>query len=105
MADLKLPSSYASLPFKEIRLSHHPASSPSPTPIIILTLYRPKAANAFTPTMRTEMVQAYELIDRDDRVKCVVVTGHGKMFCAGADMNMGFQSEIHGTRAKDHRDG
>lgn len=105
MALPELPSSYASLPYKEIKLAHHPANAPTPTPIIVLTLHRPNAANAFTPNMGREIVHAYSLIDRDDRVKCVVMTGHGKMFCAGSDMNMGFQGEIKDTRAKDHRDG
>lgn len=105
MTSAQLPSSYASLPFKEIRLSHHPASSKEPTSIIILTLYRPQNANAFTLTMCNEILQAYGFFERDDRVKCIVLTGHGKIFCAGADMNVGFSKEIEGSRAKDHRDG
>jgi enoyl-CoA hydratase/carnithine racemase len=31
-----------------------------------------------------------KLLSDDDRVKAVVVTGHGKSFCAGADLNIGF---------------
>jgi enoyl-CoA hydratase/carnithine racemase len=55
--------------------------------------------------MCNELLQVYDMFDRDDRVKCIVLTGHGKMFCAGADLNLGFSREIEGTRAKDHRDG
>ncbi|KAF2758707.1 enoyl-CoA hydratase/isomeras-like protein [Pseudovirgaria hyperparasitica] len=99
---IALPDSYASLPFTQIKLSHHPASSTEVTPIIILTLYRPKNYNAFTPIMRDEIVQAYKYFDADQRVKCIVFTGHGRMFCAGADLDAGFSKT---GRAADHRDG
>ena len=83
---LPLPSSYADLKFEQIRLSHVPQSSKEVTPVILLTLYRPNDYNAFTPTLMRDMEQAFQLLDVDDRVKCIVVTGHGKMFCAGADL-------------------
>lgn len=101
--ELPLPSSYASLPYEQIRLSHVPASSQEVTPVVLLTLYRPNDYNAFTPTLMREMEEAFTLFDIDDRVKCVVVTGHGRMFCAGADLKVGF---IGGQEAnRDHRDG
>ncbi|EOD52085.1 Enoyl- hydratase isomerase [Neofusicoccum parvum] len=98
-----LPTSYSTLPFKEIKLSHYPPSSPTPTPIIVLTLYRPGKHNAFTPTMMAELEQAFGLVDADDRVRCVVVTGDGKIFCAGADLEVGFVGGKE--RVNDHRDG
>ncbi|RVD82030.1 uncharacterized protein DFL_009874 [Arthrobotrys flagrans] len=97
------PSSYATLPFQEIRVSHYPESSPTPTPIVILTLHRPGKHNAFTPTMRSELIEAFGLFDADDRVKCIVMTGHGKIFCAGADLEIGFRGGEE--RINDHRDG
>lgn len=42
--------------------------------------------------MCDEMVSAFDMLDRDDRVKAIVVTGKGKMFCAGADLVVG----LHG---------
>ena len=102
---LSLPSSYAALPYTQIRLHHHPASSPTPTPVIVLELYRPKNANAFTAKMLEELLAAYCLFDADDRVKAIVVTGHGKVFCAGADLNQGFQQSIAGRKTNEHRDG
>lgn len=86
---LSLPSSYSDNPSitEEIRLHHVPESSKAVTPIIVVELYRPKKYNAFTNTMMRELEHAFQLFDVDDRVKCVIVTGHGRMFCAGADLD------------------
>jgi enoyl-CoA hydratase/carnithine racemase len=54
--------------------------------VLTLTLNRPEQRNAFNDPMRNEM-SAFWTEVRDDRsVRCVVVTGAGKGFCAGADM-------------------
>ncbi|EAS32064.2 enoyl-CoA hydratase/isomerase [Coccidioides immitis RS] len=115
MASVTLPTSYAALPTQHIKLSHVPATSPTPTPILLMTLNRPDKLNAFTPTMCNEMVSIFNTVDVDDRVKVVVVTGSGtKAFCAGADLELGFpkgkgkdghtnRGDV--TRPKDHRDG
>ncbi|KAJ9656707.1 hypothetical protein H2201_008466 [Coniosporium apollinis] len=101
---IALPTSYNDLQWQQIKTSHHPASSPTPTATIVLTLYRPGKHNAFTNTMMEELERAFEMFDVDDRVKCVVVTGHGRIFCAGADLEMGFKT-TRGERIEDHRDG
>jgi enoyl-CoA hydratase/carnithine racemase len=98
-----LPASYASLPFQHIRLSHVPSSSATPTPVILITLYRPGKHNAFTDTMTTELETTFLLLSLDPRVKCVVVTGHGKMFCAGADLDSGLSYKDDTPLT--HRDG
>ena len=59
--NIKLPASYASLPLEQIRISHVPESSKEVTPVILLTLYRPKNYNAFTHTLMKELEQAFEL--------------------------------------------
>ncbi|KAF2668828.1 enoyl-CoA hydratase/isomerase family protein [Microthyrium microscopicum] len=100
---VQLPQSYASLDYTSISLSHHPATSKEVTPIIILTLNRPKANNAFTEQMGEEMVQCFRMFDVDDRVKVIVVTGQGKMFCPGADLQVGFRRSVE--RIGEHRDG
>ncbi|QIW96994.1 hypothetical protein AMS68_002512 [Peltaster fructicola] len=100
---LPLPATYNSLDYKEIKVSHVPASSKEPTPILLVTLYRPKNYNAFTLTMMKELEHIFTLIDVDDRVKCAVVTGDGRMFCAGADLSVGFSGGKEDPR--EHRDG
>jgi len=58
--------------------------------IATVTLHRPDNMNAFTETMRREIVEAFDLIDADDDVRAVIVTGHGeRAFCAGADLSAG----------------
>ncbi|KAL1795281.1 hypothetical protein ACET3X_007097 [Alternaria dauci] len=83
--DITLPSSYNNLTFTQI-ITRHYEKEPS---IIILTLHRPANHNAFTELMRAEMESAYTMFDADDRVKCIVVTGQGRIFCAGADLDDG----------------
>lgn len=100
---IKLPQNYAELPFTQIKVSHVPESSSEVTPVVLLTLYRPNKYNAFTLTMMRELEHAYTLFDIDDRIKCIVQTGHGKMFCAGADLDSGFVGGQESIR--DHRDG
>ena len=88
--DLKIPKSYSSLPTKDIKVSHYPEDAPEATPVIVVTLNRPKQRNAFTLQMMTDFELCYPLFDVDERVKCIVVTGAGKTFCAGADLDIGF---------------
>jgi len=54
--------------------------------IATITLDRPERMNAYTYTMRAEMIDAFDRIDADDEVRAVVVTGAGRAFCAGADL-------------------
>jgi len=76
---------------------------PVPTPIILIILHRPTARNAFTDRMASSLVSAFDLLSLDPRVKCIVVTGHGKFFCAGADLDAGLSYETDTLRT--HRDG
>lgn len=85
-----LPSSYATLPTQHLKVSHVPASSSTPTQVIVITLNRPDKLNAFTEQMVQDFELVYGLVDVDPRVKCVVLTGAGKGFCAGMDLQMGF---------------
>lgn len=57
--------------------------------IATITLYRPDKLNAFTGTMMTEIIDAFDRTDADDDVHAVIITGSGRGFCAGADLSSG----------------
>ncbi|PLB47451.1 ClpP/crotonase [Aspergillus steynii IBT 23096] len=97
-----IPSSYESLPLTHVKVSHHPAGSPEATPVVVVTLNRPDKHNAFTIEMMDDFEKIYPMFDIDERVKVVVLTGAGKIFCAGADLERGFKGEKE--RTMDHRD-
>ncbi len=55
--------------------------------VLTVTLNRPDRRNAFDDPMRVEMANLWTQVRADRSVRCVVVTGAGKGFCAGADMD------------------
>ncbi|HWD29084.1 MAG TPA: crotonase/enoyl-CoA hydratase family protein [Rhizomicrobium sp.] len=57
--------------------------------ILTITLNRPDKLNAFTGTMMAEMIDAFKNANTNDEVRCVIVTGSGRAFCAGADLSAG----------------
>jgi enoyl-CoA hydratase/carnithine racemase len=57
--------------------------------VATITLDRPDRLNAFTVGMQQELCAAFDLVDDDDDVRVVVVTGRGRGFCAGADLGGG----------------
>jgi len=52
-----------------------------------LTLNRPEVLNALNRATWHELSQAMDLADKDDEVRVVVITGAGRAFCAGDDIN------------------
>jgi enoyl-CoA hydratase/carnithine racemase len=57
--------------------------------VLTITLDRPDRLNAFTVQMQRDLVAAFDQADEDRDVRCVVVTGRGRAFCAGADLGAG----------------
>ena len=51
-----------------------------------LTLNRPKALNSFTQAMHVELLAELKAAAADSGVRCLVLTGAGRGFCAGQDL-------------------
>jgi enoyl-CoA hydratase/carnithine racemase len=65
---------------------------------LTITLDRPERLNAFTETMGAELIEAFDRADRDDEVRAVIVTGAGRGFCAGMDLQAGGSTFDYGER-------
>ncbi len=53
----------------------------------ILTLNRPEKLNAVNMKMRSEILDTLTELEADDETKVLIVTGAGRAFCSGADVN------------------
>src|SRR3954451_21570073 len=73
--------------------------------ILTLSLNRPDRLNACTETMRAELVQALDQADADDDVRVVIVTGAGRAYCAGMDLEAGGSTFDRGQDGEVPRDG
>jgi len=56
--------------------------------VAVISLNRPAALNAYTAAMGASLKQAVADSVADDAVRAIVITGAGRGFCAGADMNV-----------------
>jgi enoyl-CoA hydratase/carnithine racemase len=68
--------------------------------VLTITLNRPDRLNAWTQTMFSELMEAFDRADADDEVRAVIVTGAGRGFCAGADLERGGET----FTKRDHED-
>jgi enoyl-CoA hydratase/carnithine racemase len=57
--------------------------------ILTITLNRPERLNAWTYQMAQDLLAAFNQADADDDVRAIIVTGAGRAFCAGADLERG----------------
>ena len=57
-------------------------------PVATITLDRPEAMNAWTDRMDREIRDAVAAAEADRSVVGIIITGAGRAFCAGADMNL-----------------
>jgi 2-(1,2-epoxy-1,2-dihydrophenyl)acetyl-CoA isomerase len=51
-----------------------------------LTLNRPQAGNAIDVPLARALMEASIVCDEDDAIRCVLLTGAGRLFCAGGDV-------------------
>ena len=52
----------------------------------IITLNRPKAFNSFVQEMAMELQSRLEECNNNNEIRCIIITGNGKAFCAGQDL-------------------
>lgn len=64
----------------DLILSHTAAA------VCTLTLNAPSKLNSFTRAMHTQLLTALDAAAQDDAVRCIVITGAGRGFCAGQDL-------------------
>jgi enoyl-CoA hydratase/carnithine racemase len=57
--------------------------------IATITLNRPEKLNACNVEMIDELLAVLDLVDADDAVRALIVTGQGRAFCAGAELSSG----------------
>ena len=70
--------------------------------VAVLTFNRPDRLNAWTPELQTRYFDLLDECAARDDVRAIVLTGAGRGFCAGADME-GLQARGRRRRAPEHR--
>ncbi|HID4265006.1 TPA: enoyl-CoA hydratase/isomerase family protein, partial [Serratia marcescens] len=55
--------------------------------VLTLTLNRPDRLNSFNDEMHRQLSEALTQAERDDSVRCLLIAGAGRGFCAGQDLN------------------
>jgi len=53
-----------------------------------LKFNRPEVLNAYNRTLSDEIIRGFHELENDDAIRVIVLTGEGKAFMAGADINM-----------------
>ncbi len=54
--------------------------------VATLKLNRPEVFNSFNQKMAFDLQKALDDCEKDDAIRCIVLTGEGKAFCAGQDL-------------------
>ena len=65
--------------YKDIQISRQNTTT-------VITLNRPEKLNAYTVRMGEEIVDAFEKLRGDDDCRVIIITGAGRGFCAGVDL-------------------
>jgi enoyl-CoA hydratase len=72
--------------------------------VLTVTLNRPEAKNAFSPSMLVGAADAWKLLDEDPELRVGILTGAGGDFCSGMDLKAlanGFSDEEAARMAED----
>jgi len=55
--------------------------------VALIKLNRPEALNALNAKLMSELAEALKAADRNEKVRCIIITGSEKAFAAGADIS------------------
>ncbi|MGB0468588.1 MAG: 2-(1,2-epoxy-1,2-dihydrophenyl)acetyl-CoA isomerase PaaG [Pontibacterium sp.] len=55
--------------------------------VAVLTLNRPQSLNSFNTAMHAEVRDALKTVKKSKDVRCLLITGNGRGFCAGQDLS------------------
>ena len=55
--------------------------------VVTVHLNRPEVHNAMNEKLMKELTSCFKELSSDDAIRIIVLTGNGKSFCAGADLN------------------
>ena len=64
--------------------------------VALIILNRPSRLNAWTPRMCEEQADAIKRANEDSKIGSIIMTGAGRGFCSGADIEDTFQTRIDG---------
>src|SRR5690349_7593813 len=71
--------------------------------VATLTFNRPEVMNAVRPQTSAEIREAIDDVRSNDDVRCLVITGEGRGFCAGDDFQAIFLAENRSSRKHSHQ--
>jgi enoyl-CoA hydratase/carnithine racemase len=77
-------------------VSRHPGNAA----IAIVTLNNPSRRNAFSPAMKDELIDAFDMLQQDASCRAIVLTGAGDVFCSGADLKQLGSTSLIGNRRR-----
>lgn len=55
--------------------------------VATVTLNRPELHNAFNDELIAGLIKCFRALEANEKVRLIILTGEGKSFCAGADLN------------------
>ena len=71
--------------------------------ILTITLNRPEVHNAMNEQLMRELTDCFQKIGLDETIRIIILTGNGKSFCAGADLNW-MKSMVSYTKEENIKD-
>jgi enoyl-CoA hydratase len=70
---------------------------------VVLTMNRPDKRNSLTLDMIVRFADAWDLVDGDDTIRSVILTGAGDAYCVGGDLASGWMGQM-GSGQSEHEE-